>query len=141
MKGEKFSQIRGEFIDDDLERIIVNQNSWTAGELDHSKRTFYSVPRSAKNLFHLFHGAEGGLGINEEILLRPDFEKIKVKFNDKILITTRLKWLNLGIVSPYCNQAVDKQIILRLSQINTDEVDKYEPAEIQENMFEKVSNE
>ena len=99
-------------------KIFVNQNNFFAGIINKEKRIFYHVPRSAKNLFHLF--GFDGLGINEEILLRKDFDVIKVKYQDKILVTNRLKWLNKGIVSPYCNSIVDKQIILNLSEITPD---------------------
>jgi hypothetical protein len=101
-----------------------------------NQRIFYSIPRSNKNLFHLFHGAEGGLGLNEELLLKTDFDIIKIKFCDKVLTTSRLKWLNCGIISPYCNQIVDKQFILKLNEINLNDVVKYQPSEIQTNLFE-----
>ncbi|MBA4405700.1 hypothetical protein C0389_00330 [bacterium] len=131
-----FSQIYTKELGSNIMQIFVKQNNFLAGEVDKSEGIFYSIPRSNKNLFHLFHGAEGGLGINEEILLRPDFDLMKIKFCDKILTTSRLKWLNRGIVSPYCNQIVDKQIILKLSEINLDDVEKYQPSKVQINLFE-----
>ncbi len=130
-------QIRLHLLSPNLQRAIVRQNNFVAGEIDTEKRIFYSAPRSTKNLFHLF--GEPGLGINEEILLLDFYNKIKVKFNDSILTTTRRKWLNKGITSPYCNSTVDKQIILKLSDINMTDSDKYEPAEAkQEELFEEV---
>lgn len=135
MKMNELSQIYTKQVDSNTIQLYVKQNNFLAGEIDKFERVFYSIPRSKKNLFHLFHGAEGSLGINEEILLRSDFDKIKIKFNDKILTTTRLKWLYKGVVSPYCDQSVDKQIILRLSEINMEGVEQYEPSEIQDTLF------
>lgn len=133
---EPLSQIYTKELGANIVQIYVKQNNFLAGEVDKVERMFYSVPRSNKNLFHLFHGAEGGLGMNEEILLRTDFELMKIKFCDKILTTTRMKWLQCGVVSPYCNQIVDKQIILRLSEINLDDVEKYQLSEKQISLFE-----
>ena len=127
-----FSQIRLHNITPNLLRVFVKQNNFIAGEIDLIERTFYSVPRSAKNLFHLYHGDEGGLGINEEILHLDSFDKLKIKFNDIFLITTRRKWLGKGVVSSYCNSLVDKQIILALNQINLDDTEKYKSARIQQ---------
>lgn len=138
MKEQFYSQIYTKEISSNIMQIFVKQNNFLAGEIYRAERIFYSVPRSNKNLFHLFHGTEGGLGINEEILLRTDFDLMKVKFCDKILTTTRLKWLNNGIVSPYCNQIVDKQIILKLSDINLDDAEMYQPSEKQISLFEVV---
>lgn len=133
---EQFSQIYTKELGSNIMQIFVKQNNFLAGEVDKTERTFYSIPRSNKNLFHLFHGAEGGLGLNEEILFMKNFDVIKVKFCDKILTTSRLKWLCCGIVSPYCNQIVDKQIILKLSEINLNDVEKYQPSEKQISLFE-----
>lgn len=136
--GKMKSQIRSVRLDNYLEQIFVKQNNFLAGEIDHNERIFYSIPRSHKNLFHLFHGDEGGLGINEEILSRQDFDLIKVKFCDMILTTTRLKWFNDGIVSPYSNHAVDKQIILKLSEINFQGTSNESFIDKQINLFEAV---
>lgn len=130
------SQIYTKELGLNIVQIFVKQNNFLAGEVDKSEGVFYSIPRSNKNIFRLFHGAEGGLGLNEEILLRTDFDMLKVKFCDKILTTSRLKWLNCGIVSPYCNHIVDKQIILKLSEINLKDIEKYKPSIKQINLFE-----
>lgn len=114
-------------------KIFVNQNDFFAGIVNKEKRIFYHVPRSAKNLFHLF--GFDGLGINEEILLRKDFDVIKVKYQNEVLVTTRLKWLNKGIVSPYCNSIVDKQIILNLTEIT---LDHHQPVKNQLNIFSEA---
>ncbi len=138
MKENSLSQIRLQLIAPNLQRIIVKQNSWTAGEIDLTERIFYSIPRSHKNLFYLFHGDEGGIGINQQILMMSSYDLIKIKFCDKVLTTFRLKWINKGIVSPYCNQSVDKQIILKLSDINMDDAEKFNHAQIQQGLFEEV---
>ncbi len=135
---KQYSQIWTEFIAKKLERIYVKQNNFIAGEIDHSKKIFYSVPRSAKNVFHLFHNDPGGLGINEEILLRNDFDIIKIKYCDRVLTTTRLKWLNLGVTSPFCNERIDKQIILKLSLISMNDTKQFEPQEKQTELFAEV---
>ena len=131
------SQIRLQNVSDSLIRISIRQNHFIAGDLDTTERIFYSIPRSKKNLFYLF--GEPGLGINEEILLLDSYDTIKVKFNDSILTTTRRKWLNKGITSPYCNSTVDKQIILKLSDINMTDADKYEPITKQQELFSEVT--
>lgn len=114
-------------------KIFIKQHNFFAGILNIEKRIFFHVPRSSKNLFHLF--GFSGLGINEEILLRKDFDTIKIKFQDEILETTRLKWLKQGITSPYCNFSVDKQIILDVNKINMEDT---APEEVQINLFNKV---
>ena len=122
-----FSQIRLKKVQPDLIRVSIRQNNFISGEIDTTERVFYSIPRSAKNLFYLFHGNEGGLGLNDELLRLDSFDTIKIKFNDKVLITTRRKWLATGIISNYCNVRIDKQIIMKLSDINLDDAEKYEP--------------
>lgn len=114
-------------------KIFIKQHNFFAGILNIEKRTFFHVPRSSKNLFHLF--GFSGLGINEKILLRKDFDTIKIKFQDNILETTRLKWLKQGITSHYCNFSVDKQIILDVNKINMEDT---APEEVQINLFNKV---
>ena len=124
------SQISLQNLSDSLIRIIIRQNHFIAGDLDTIERIFYSIPRSEKNLFYLF--GEPGLGINEEILLLDSYRTIRVKYNDSILTTTRRKWLNKGITSPYCNSTVDKQIILALNEINLTDAGRYELAKTQQ---------
>lgn len=110
------TQLRIEQINMNELKVFIKQNNFFAGTINLQHRTFYCVNRSAKNLFNLF--GKPGLGINEEILLNDKFDFIVVKYQDQLLKTTRLKWLNSGIVSRYCNQKVDKQIILMLENIN-----------------------
>lgn len=128
------SQIRLQYLLPTLLRVTVKQNNFIAGEIDTSGRVFYSIPRSAKNLFLLF--GKPGLGLDSDLLHLDSFDLIKIRYNESILTTSRFKWLSKGIVSPYCDQRVDKQIILKLSDINFIDADEYEPAEIrQEELF------
>ena len=109
-------------------KVIIKQNSFTAGFINLSERTFYNVPRTSKNLFRLFGG---GLGLNSELLniILPNFNinRIIVPYEGVELETTVDKWRRLGIVSPYCNEKVDEQIVLALSDINLIDIDKYRP--------------
>ena len=102
-------------------KIKVVQNNFTAGTIDKQTRTFKSIERSPKNIFKLWNG----LGINAEILTRTDFDFIDIPYLNQTLRTTRKKWLRLGTVSPFCNELVDKQIILSLDQINMDGTESY----------------
>jgi len=114
-----YSQIKLKRMNDFETKVFVKQHNYYAGVIDSVTKTFHHSPRSSKNVFRLF-GFEG-LGCNEEILLNKDFDVIKIKFNDEILTTTRLKWLRSGIASPYCNSEIDKQIILPLDKITLDD--------------------
>jgi hypothetical protein len=136
MQASELTQIKLVHITPSLLRVIVKQNNWTAGEIDTDERIFYSTPRSERNLFHLFGGP--ALGLNESLLLMTNYDIIKIKYCDRILVTTRLKWLSKGIVSPYCNQRVDKQITLRLSDVNLDAAKQFEIVELQQNLFSEV---
>lgn len=113
--------------------LYTKVNSFKCGELDFTDSTFYSVHRSSKNIMWMF----SGLGINEHILTHYQFTYIVIPFNNVELRTTRKKWLQLGIASPYCDFRVDKQIILKLDLINLSEVE-LQPAckEIQLSLFE-----
>lgn len=113
-------QIRLEWCAPNKYKIFVRQHNFYAGILDTEKRVFYHVPRSSKNLFHLF--GKPSLGINSEILNLTEYETIKIRFEDRLLETSKAKWIKQGIVSPFCNETVDKQIILAIDQINFDEV-------------------
>ena len=136
----ELSQIHLEDIAPNLVRVRIRQNHWIAGEIDTAERIFYSAPRSQKNVMFLYTGGEGGLGVNEEILSLDLFDVIKIKFNDKILTTTRRKWLALGTLSRYCSSKIDRQLILKFSCLNQDDAEKYEPPEHQEELFGEVSH-
>lgn len=137
--NNELSQIRLVEVYPGLLRVHVKQNDFVAGEILTTKRIFYSAPRSKKNLMYLYSGGEGSLGINEEILHLDSFDIIKVKFNDQILTTTRRKWLAKGVLSRYCDSSVDKQILLKLSQINMEGAEEFEPVLDQVNLFEEVA--
>lgn len=136
MQPSELSQIRIVPITPSLLRVIVKQNNWVAGEIDIDEKIFYSTPRSEHNLFHLF--GNPALGLNESLLLMTNYSLIKIKYCDHILVTTRLKWLSKGVVSPYCNQRVDKQITLKLSDVNLDAAKQFEIVELQQNLFAEV---
>lgn len=125
MKNE-LNQIRMVEVVPGVLRVHIRQNNFVAGDILLSNKTFYCSPRTNKNIMHLYHGAEGGLGLNSELLGLDLFETIKVKFNDTILVISRLKWLTKGVVSKYCNNTVDSQLILKLSEINMDVTEKQE---------------
>lgn len=109
-------------------RINIKQNSFVAGFINLPERTFYSIPRTSKNLFRLFGG---GLGLNSELLniVLPTFNisRIIIPYEDTRLETTVDKWRRLGVASPFGNARVDKQIILSLDLINMKDTDKYTP--------------
>ena len=109
----------------DLEfKIFIRQHNFLSGIINVEKRIFYCVPRTSKNLFHLFGG---GLGLNVEILHLETFDKIVLRYNSEMLTTYRLKWIEKGIVSPFGNHKVDSQIILPLSEINLDWEEEKKP--------------
>jgi hypothetical protein len=100
-------------------RIIVftRINNFKLGEIDIASSTFHCVARASKNIYRSLQG----LGLNFELLSNYRFEFIVIPFEGKIFTTTREKWLKEGIISPYDNNVVDKQIILPLSEINLSE--------------------
>jgi hypothetical protein len=100
-------------------RIIVftRINHFKLGEIDIATSTFYCVARASKNILRSLNG----LGLNKELLSNYRFEFIVIPFENKIFTTTREKWLKKGVISPYDNNVVDKQIILPLSEINLSE--------------------
>ena len=114
-------------ISKDKLRVIIKQNSFIAGDIILSEKTFYNVPRFSHNLFHLF--GSPGLGLNSELLniILPHFNinRIIVPYQGLEFETTADKWRRLGIVSPYCSQTVDKQIILSMDLINMNNAEKY----------------
>jgi len=104
-------------------QIIVKQNKFLAGTVHIEERIFVNASRSPKNLFFLF--GSPSLGLSAELLniVLPHFNinRIIIPYQGADLETTASKWRKLGIVSPFCNRAVDKQIILALDKINLDE--------------------
>lgn len=95
-------------------------NTFKWGTIFPSESTFVVVPRSQKNLFRVFNG----LGINEQLLIELNelgIKYIEVPYCGDLLKTTTKKWIQKGIRSPYSNEKVDQQIILRLNDINLSE--------------------
>lgn len=111
-------------------------NSFKWGTIFPSESTFQSIPRSQKNVFRVFNG----LGINEELLINlkeMGIKYIEIPFCGETLKTTTKKWLSRGIRSPYSSEKVDRQVILRLNDINLSESDSvnYISSDNQLNLF------
>lgn len=97
-------------------------NSFKWGTIFFSESTFQLVQRNQKNIFRVFNG----LGINEDLLINlkeMGIKFIEVPYCGETLKTTTKKWMQKGIRSPYSNDKVDRQIILRLNDINLSESD------------------
>lgn len=126
--NSKLFQTSVKEIDPNRIKVIVQQNKFSAGTVNISERTFISAPRSPKNLFRLFGD---GIGLDAEILnvILPFYaiEKILIPYQDTVLETTPDKWRKLGIISPYCDQRVNKQIILALKKITLEDSKNYQP--------------
>lgn len=101
------------------------------GALYRNTKTFRTIKRSFGNLFHLFGWS--GLGINEEILNRLNFDFIEIPYNNEILKTTRLHFVKNAVPSPFISDKVDKQMILKISDFITPTA---KAKEKQEDMFE-----
>jgi hypothetical protein len=82
------------------------------GELHRETKTFRSIKKNHRNLFHLF--GLPGIGINVEILSRFNFDFIEVPYNNEVLKTTREYFLKHSIPSPYQTERVDPQRILKI---------------------------
>ena len=82
------------------------------GSLNKSTATFRTVERSWRNVFNMFNG----LGVNEELLCKLDFNYLEIPFNNEILRTTKTHFLDKAIPSPYISDKVDKQLILPLNE-------------------------
>ncbi len=120
--------------------VFVRQNHFKAGTIDLNKKVFVSVERSPKNLFRLFR--DPGLGINIEILdlILPRFniEQIQIPYLGNLLKTTVCKWRALGVVSPYGDDHIDKQIILSFDLINMADTEKYAIKTEEPSLFEEI---
>ncbi len=91
------------------------------------------TPKSRVNIFKMFGE---GIGINEEMILRLNFNFIECEINGKLYRTTKEQLLKKGIRSPYQNSRVDRQIILRLEDFYIPE--KPEPEKKELTLFEQV---
>jgi len=76
------------------------------------------TPKSRVNIFKMFGE---GIGINEEIILRLNFNLIECEINGKLYQTTRQQLLQKAIRSPYQNHKVDRQWILKLEDFQIPE--------------------
>ena|ERR1035437_1015395 len=115
--------------------LYIKVNNFHAGDIILNKSTFLSIKRTAKNIMRMF---KGSLGINSEILNNYNFEFIEIPYEGTILRTTRKKWINEGVVSPFSNSRVDQQILLPLSKINMENANIYEQDDDQLSLFGKA---
>lgn len=76
------------------------------------------TPKSRVNIFKMFGE---GIGINEEMILRLNFNLIECEINGKVYRTTKEQLLKKGIRSPYQNHKVDRQWILKLEDFQIPE--------------------
>ena len=91
------------------------------GTIIPSESTFQLVPRTSKNLFHLFGE---GLGINRDaldLLSELKITHIEGTLNGKPFRVKTDKWISKGIRSPYSSEKVDPQIVLKLKDIFSDD--------------------
>lgn len=98
--------------------VFTEVNNFRLGEIDLITKTFHSVKRGPKNIFHLYGE---GLGLDATLLAEYNFQYIEIPFNGSILKTTKAKWIRKGIHSPYSSGRVNSQVIMRLSDINMDD--------------------
>lgn len=134
---KNFNQIQVKVINDNEAKVYLNLSHFKypklLGTLYRDSRTFKTIHRSYENLFHLY--GFSGLGVNEEILLRLNFEFIQIPFNDRILSTTRDYVLEHAIPSNFVSEKVDKQLILDIKKFTMPNL-LIKPQEEQEDMFE-----
>jgi hypothetical protein len=121
------NQVSLKTLDSNTIKVSVKQNNFIAGRIILSRKIFQSAKREPKNLFRMFNNS---LGINSEILniVMPHFgiDIIEIPYLEEMLRTTSHKWITEGIVSPYCNAVVDKQILCPISKINMERTEIYE---------------
>lgn len=86
--------------------------------LERESLTLKLIPKSRVNIFHLFGE---GIGINEEMILRLNFNLIECEINGRLYQTTRQQLLQKAIRSPYQNHKVDRQWILKLEDFQIPE--------------------
>ncbi len=136
MLKTELSQIQIFPVNNNLIKVFVKKHNFFSGWINMENETFYSVPRSDKNLFYLLDRKwkQGCLGLNSELLSLSTYRIVKIKFNDTILKCSRAKWLREGIKSPFCDERVDLQICLPLPLITLDEPE-YFPTDL----FEEVA--
>ena len=87
------------------------------GEILPKKSTFSLVPRTKRNIFHLY-GA--GLGFNSqalELLDKLNIQFIEGRLSGKPFRVSVKRWIEKGIKSPFTKGNVDPQTILRLIDI------------------------
>lgn len=118
-------------------KLTNNQIYWKNfrwGTIIPSESTFELVPRTSKNLFRMFGD---GLGINRDaldLLSELKITYIEGTLNRKPFRVKVDNWIRKGIKSPFSNDKVDPQIILRLKDLFSEE-----PEDNQLSLFGRVS--
>lgn len=103
-------------------------------DLERSNLTLKLMPKSRVNIFHLFGE---GIGINEEMITRLNFDFIECEINGIVYKTTKKHFLKKAIRSPYQSAKVDRQWVLRIEDFYTP--DDTEPVECSLSLFEQAS--
>lgn len=131
-----FNQISVKVMNNNEAKVILNLPHFKypklLGYLFRDSKTFRTIQRTYENLFHLY--GFSGLGINEETLLRLNFEFIEIPFNENILRTTRKHFLENAVPSSFVSEKVDKQLILDIEKFIIPETEPIK--EIQSELFE-----
>ncbi len=136
----KLLQTRIRRLPDRIE-VFVLQNGFHAGAIELNRKVFVSIERSPKNLFRLFRSPSLGLNVEILDLILPRFniEKIQIPYLGNLLKTTASKWRALGIMSPYGDDRIDRQIILSFDLINMVDAEKYVIKTEEPSLFEEVT--
>lgn len=136
MKWET-EQIRAKEVGEDEVKLFLNLHEKKypilLGTLFRKTKTFKTRPRSYSNLLHCL--GFKGLGVNEEILHRFNFEIVEIPFNNDVLQTTREHFLRNAVPSPFVDEKVDKQLILDVEKFSMPVVGLVEK---QIDLFEEV---
>ncbi len=91
------------------------------GEILPNKSTFLLVPRTKKNIFHLYGD---GLGCNTqalELLDKLNIQYIEGKLSGKPFRVSLKNWIEKGKKSPFKSETVDAQTILDLKEVFSEE--------------------
>jgi len=87
------------------------------GKIISDKSTFSLIPRTKRNIFHLYGD---GLGFNSqalELLDKLNIQFIEGKLSGKPFRVSVKRWIEKGIKSPFKQGNVDPQTILKLTDI------------------------
>jgi len=140
MKESPFSQIRLVELSEGIIKVFVKIQNFHTGDIHlhdfDGRGVFYSVPRTFKNVFHLF--GKPALCYNIELLNLNLYSIMKIKYDNQFLSVPRLKFMNEGIRSPFSNERVDSQLALFIEKINMNDSEKYLFRYAQQELFAEV---